>query len=95
MTDTKLIQILIDNVAAFRKEMNDKFDKLDKKFDGRIDQLETKLTKRIDDLDSKLTKRIDKIGRQVAFLEDDTPTREEHNLLEKRVEKIEKKIAMV
>ena len=71
MTDTKLIQILIDSVAAFRKEINEKLTKVDKK----IDKLDAKLTRRIDDLDSKLTSRMDKIGYHVAVLDDDAPTR--------------------
>ena len=36
-----------------------------------------------------VNKRLDVIGKSVAFLEDDTPTREEHEKLEKRVTKIE------
>ena len=34
--------------------------------------------------------RLDKQGKQFAYLEDDAPTREEHDGLTKRVEKIEK-----
>jgi len=34
--------------------------------------------------------RLDKQGKQLAYLEDDAPTREEHDELTKRVEKIEK-----
>lgn len=34
---------------------------------------------------------IDKNGRQLAYLEDDAPTREEFDILEKRVGKLEQK----
>ncbi len=48
---------------------------------------------KIDGVEERLTARINKIGSQLAFLEDDTPTREEHDNLEKRVGKIEKTIS--
>ena len=41
--------------------------------------------------EKNLTSRIDKLGRQLAYLEDDAPTREEHDNLEKRVVKVEQK----
>ena len=90
MTDTKLIQILIDSVASLRKDIFDRFDKIDKKFENKFDLLD----KKIDKLDIKLTTRIDKIGKQVAYLEDDAPTRDEHEKLVKRVERVEKKVAL-
>ena len=90
MTDTKLIQILIDSVASLRKDILDRFDKIDKKFENKFDLLD----KKIDKLDIKLTTRIDKIGKQVAYLEDDAPTRDEHEKLVKRVERVEKKVAL-
>lgn len=42
-----------------------------------------------------VTKRIDKLGYQLARVEDDTPTVEEHDNLEKRVTKIEKQLPRV
>lgn len=36
--------------------------------------------------------RLDKIGRSVASLEDDTPTNDEFDKQEKRVNKVEKKL---
>ena len=53
------------------------------------------LDKKIDQVEQRLTERIDKIGLQVASLEDDTPTTEEHDELVKRVTKIEQKIAAI
>jgi len=39
----------------------------------------------------KVNKRIDTLGGDLAYLEDDAPTREEHDKLDKRVVKLEKK----
>ncbi len=49
---------------------------------------------KIDGVEERLTSRIDKLGKQLAYLEDDAPTIAEHKKLEKRVTKIEKKIAL-
>lgn len=88
MNDTqKMFQTIINGQSAFRQEVFGKFDKLEKK----VDKLDEKLTKRIDDLDNKLTNRIDSLGKQLAYLEDDAPTRDEFNELEKRVDKVEQK----
>lgn len=57
----------------------------------RIDEVEEKLESKIDKVDKKLTIRIDAIGRQLAYLEDDAPTREEFDILENRVNKLERK----
>ena len=43
----------------------------------------------------KMNKRVDKIGSQLAYLEDDAPTREESEVLEKRVGKLETQIASI
>jgi hypothetical protein len=43
----------------------------------------------------KVHDRLDTQGRQVAYLEDDAPTREEFDELDGRVRKVEKKIVLV
>lgn len=53
------------------------------------------IRKDIKRVEKSLTARIDKIGKAVAYLEDDAPTREEHDELEDRVEKVEVQIASV
>jgi tetrahydromethanopterin S-methyltransferase subunit G len=53
------------------------------------------LDKKIDGVEKRLTGRIDKIGLAVARLEDDAPTTEEFNKLEKRVTNVEQKVASV
>ncbi len=81
MSDTKLIQLVLDKVSALDK----KVDSLDKK----VDSLDKKFDKRIDELDEKLTKRLDTIGLNLARLEDDSPTIDEFDALEARVTKLE------
>lgn len=80
MDDTKkLLRVIIDGQNSMKSELITRIDKVDKNLSGRIDGLD----KKIDGVEKRLTVRIDKIGRQVANLEDDTPTREEHDELEK------------
>lgn len=45
----------------------------------------------MDQVEKNLTARIDKLGKQFAYLEDDTPTRDEFDNLEKRVNNIDQK----
>ncbi len=53
----------------------------------------SELKKMINDLDGRLTERIDALGKQLNVLDEDAPTREEHNKLEKRVGKLEHQFA--
>lgn len=71
MSDTQLLQAILDKVSA-----------VDKKVDG----LQSEMTSGF----KKVNTRIDRLGKTLAFLEDDAPTREEFDELEKRVERIEK-----
>ena len=43
----------------------------------------------------RVDERVDKLGMQIANLEDDAPTTEEFSTLEKKVEKLQKRIASV
>ena len=54
-----------------------------------------KLDEKIDLVEERLTKRLDSIGSQVAYLDDDVPTNKEFRKLEKRVSKVEKKVALI
>ncbi|MEK7616638.1 MAG: hypothetical protein AAB414_01135 [Patescibacteria group bacterium] len=87
----KMLQAIINGQSTFRQEVLSKIDKLDKKITG----VEERLGDKIDSVEKNLTKRIDKLGRQLAYLEDDTPTREEFDKLENRVNKIEHKTVSV
>lgn len=91
----KMLRIIINGQSSFRQEVLGKIDKLDQKLSGRIDGVEKSLTVRIDSLEKNLTKRIDNLGKQLAYLEDDTPTREDFDELEKRVNRVEQKTASI
>lgn len=97
MDDTKkMLRAIINGQSALKAELLKKIDDLDKKFTAKFDDVDrrfAKVDKRFDTLERNLTKRIDKLGRQLAYLEDDTPTREEHDELAKRVRKLEQKTA--
>ena len=58
-----------------------------KKLENKVDTNTTQIKK----LDTKLTQRIDGIGKNLAFLEDDAPTRKEHKDHDKRLKKLETK----
>lgn len=83
----KMLRAIMNGQSAMKAELLTKIDKLDKKID--------KLDKKIDVVKSelklelkKLTARVDVIGLSVARLEEDAPTIEEFENLEKRVDKI-------
>lgn len=81
----KMVTAIANAQSAFRAEMLQMFKKVDERFDA----LETKMDNRFREVHD----RLDKIGLQVARLEDDAPTREEHDVLVKRVTKVEKRTA--
>lgn len=86
----EMLHVIINGQSAMKSELLKKIGDLDEKLGGRIDSLESK----VDDGFKKVNERLDNIGASVAYLEDDTPTREEHNKLEKRMRRVEKKLAL-
>ncbi len=85
-TQTMFRQI-INGQSAMKSELLGKIHNLDKKTDD--------LRQEMRDGFKEVNKRIDKIGLQIARLEDDTPTIEEFDKLEKRVTKVEQKVASI
>ena len=84
MSDTKLIQEVLDKVSSIDDKVNT--------IDNRVNSIDKKVDRGFSELREGIFengKRIDKIGLQLAELEDDAPTREEHNELESRVDKLE------
>ena len=53
----------------------------------------TALDKKVDGVEARLTKRIDMQGSQLAELDDDAPTGQDFRSLEKRVAKVERRLA--
>lgn len=70
MSDTKILQSILDGQVSIRKD---------------IKEVKVELKK----TETRLTTRIDKLGLQIANLEDDSPTIEEFDKLDKRVSKLE------
>ena len=95
MDDTqKMLQAIINGQGTLKQELLSKIDRVDKKVDAQSENLGSKidgLDKKVDRVEKNLTSRLDKIGKQLAYLEDDTPTKEEFDNLEKRVDNIEQK----
>ncbi len=92
MDDTKkMLVTIINGQSALKAEVLGKIGELRVEMNQKFDSLDNKIEK----VEKNLTKRIDKIGSQLAYLEDDTPTKEEFDGLEKRVDKLETKVALV
>ena len=92
MDDIKrMFRTIVNGQSAVKQELLSEI----KKVDNRVGSLDSKLDKLGIEMNkgfNKVNNRLDKIGKSVAFLEDDAPTRDEHDKLEKRVTKVEKKL---
>lgn len=86
----KMLQAIINGQSTLKQELLSKIDKVDQKVD-KLGEKVGGLDRKIDGVEKRLTERLNKIGRQLAYLEDDAPTRDEFNNLEKRVDNIEQK----
>lgn len=86
-----MLQTVINSQSAMKSELLEEMGKLRKEMSKGFTDVNTK----IDKVDKKLTARIDKIGLAEAKLEDDAPTVEEFYKLEKRVIKLEQKVAAI
>ena len=82
MDDVKdLLKAVINGQHALKAELLGEISKLERKQDRGFAEVNKKF--------DEVNKRLDKQEAQLAYLEDDAPTREEHVNLEKRIEKIE------
>ena len=80
MSDTKILQAILDGQRALKEELSGKIDKVDEKVDSVKEEV----------LENR--KRIDKIGYNFAALSDDAPTIEEFDDLGKRVSELENQV---
>jgi len=83
----KMLRAVINGQSSMKQELLGKINGVDKKVD--------KLAGEVKEGFKKVNKRIDKLGAQLAYLDDDAPTREEHEELEERVTKVEHRIASI
>lgn len=73
MDDTKkMLRMLINGQSLMKSELLTKIDGVKKELSSEMKGSEV-----------RLTKRIDKLGKSLAYLEDDAPTREEFDELKK------------
>jgi len=80
MTDTKMLQAIIAGQKALEERLGVKIEKEIKGVRKDVQEVKVQVIKN--------GKRLDRIGLQLARLEDDAPTIEEFDNLEKRVTKI-------
>jgi len=90
MSDTKLIQALIDGQKALKEELLAKITKSDQSRTKENKELKKEMKGGF----KEVIDRLNKLGKFLAYLEDDTPTIDEFDKLEKRVTKLEKNFAL-
>lgn len=88
MDDTKkMLRAIINGQSALKEEIL-----------AEVKKVRTDISEHKQETKSgfeKVNKRVDSLGSSLAYLEDDAPTRKEHDGLEKRVDKLEHKTASV
>ena len=85
MDDIKrMFRTIVNGQSAMKQELLGEI--------GKVRSEVKEVGRKVDKVEKNLTTRIDKLGLSIANLEDDTPTREEHDKLEKRVTKVKKKL---
>ena len=83
----KMFQAIINGQSSLKEDLLTEIKKVDKKLDDF--RKENKLDH------EKINKRMDKLGEQLAYLEDDAPTREEFDELNERVDNLEIQVTPV
>ena len=80
----KMFRTIVNGQSAMKQELLSEIKKV--RNDVKAHRRETKIGFK------EVNERLDKQGKSLAYLEDDAPTRDEHDKLEKRVTKVEKKL---
>lgn len=81
-----MLRAIINGQSSMKGELLKEIHELDKKVDAGFKSVDLRF--------DKMDKRIDKLGLQIANFEDDAPTVEEFDELEKKVVKIQNKMAL-
>lgn len=77
----KMLRAIINGQTTLKQELVNKINQVDQKVDSLREELHT--------FRKDLTDRVDRLGKSLAYLEDDISTREEFDGLEERVDKLE------
>jgi predicted nucleic acid-binding Zn-ribbon protein len=86
MDDTKkMLQAVINGQGALKEELLKVIEKVDLKVDGLQEEIRGGF--------KKVNTGLDKLGKSLAYLEDDAPTTDEFDDLEKRIKRIENQIS--
>jgi len=103
MSDTKLIQEVLKKITSMdsrMESMDSRITSMDSRItsmDSRIGSMDKKMDRGFDEVKVMISEnggRLDKLGLQLAELEDDAPTREEHDKLEDRVKDLERQVTV-
>lgn len=86
-----MLKAIINGQSSMKEELLAEIRKVDKKLDREVGSLKDEVKSGF----KTVNNRIDKIGKQLAYLEDDAPTREEFDELTKEVDKLKVKIASI
>lgn len=78
----EMLKAVINGQHALRSELVGEISKLRKEMRSEFEKVYLRF--------DEVNERLDKQGKQLAYLEEDAPTREEYAVLESRVDKLEK-----
>lgn len=86
MNSKQLLELLVENQTTVQKNLN--------RMEGDLSDIKNDLRRIEGKIDSN-GQRLDTLGLQLAELEDDSPTRDEFELLEQKVSTLSTKVSSV
>lgn len=85
MTTNDMLQAIINGQRSLKEELLEKITNVETKLESELTSLKKEMRQGF----KEVNERLDKQGKQLAYLEEDAPTRDEFDKLTKRVEKLE------
>jgi BMFP domain-containing protein YqiC len=83
----KILRTIVNGQSAMKSELLGEIQKLNQKLDKEVVGLRQEIKEGF----KNVNQRLDRQGKSLSYLEDDSPTRDEHDKLERRVTKLEQK----
>lgn len=80
-----MLQAIINGQRSLKEELLEKITNVETKLESELTSLKKEMRQGF----KEVNERLDKQGKQLAYLEEDAPTRDEFDKLTKRVEKLE------